>query len=200
MFEGSMLQPERSKYWWVELVVGIGWLIIGWLVLRANVTSLATVGLLLGVLFIVAGLNEIFVATMVGGGWKVLHYAMGVIFLLGGLWAFIRPINTFFALASVLGLILLFYGAFEIVRGVASRDENRFWWIGLVTGILLILLAFWVSSSDREFNLANRAFLILFWVGFMALIRGFTQIMLAFSLRHAGRELDAEDARATAIP
>jgi hypothetical protein len=24
--------------------------------------------------------------------------------------------------------------------------------------------------------------------------------MLAFSLRHAGRELDAEDARATAIP
>ena len=139
-------------------------------------------------------------AGAVGGGWKFLHYVMAVIFLLGGLWAFIRPINTFFALASVLGLILFFYGAFEIVRGVASREENRFWWVGLVTGILLILLAFWVSSSDREFNLANRAFLILFWVGFMALIHGFTQIMLAFSLRHAGRELAAEDARATAVP
>jgi hypothetical protein len=72
--------------------------------------------------------------------------------------------------------------------------------VGLVTGILLILLAFWVSSSDREFNLANRAFLILFWVGFMALIRGFTQIMLAFSVRHAGRALDAEAARTTAVP
>ena len=119
---------------------------------------------------------------------------MGVIFLLGGLWAFIRPVNTFFALASVLGLILLFYGAFEIVRGVGSREENRYWWVGLVTGILLILLAFWVSSSDREFNLANRTFLILFWVGFWALIHGFTQIMLAFSVGRVHRDLEAETA------
>jgi uncharacterized membrane protein HdeD (DUF308 family) len=200
MFEGRVLLREGSRYWWVLLLIGIGWLLVAWIVLRANVTSLATVGILLGVLFIVASINEVLVAGLVTGGWKFLHYAMAVIFLLGGLWAFIRPVNTFFALASVLGLILLFYGAFEIVRGVASREENRFWWVGLVTGILLLLLAFWVSSSDRVFNLANRTFLILFWVGFMALIRGFTQIMLAFSVRRAGRELDAEAAPTTAIP
>jgi uncharacterized membrane protein HdeD (DUF308 family) len=192
MFEGRVLLREGSRYWWVLLLTGIAWLVVAWIVLRANITSLATVGILLGCLFIAAGINEVVFAGAVTGGWKFLHYAMGVIFLLGGLWAFIRPVNTFFALASVLGLILLFYGAFEIVRGVASRAENRFWWVGLVSGILLILLAFWVSSSDRVFNLSNRAFLILFWVGFMALIRGFTQIMLAFSIRRAGRELEAE--------
>jgi uncharacterized membrane protein HdeD (DUF308 family) len=195
--EGRVLLREGSRYWWVLLLVGIAWLVVAWVVLRANVTSLATVGLLLGILFIAAGVNEVLFAGAVAGGWKFLHYAMAVIFLLGGLWAFIRPVNTFFALASVLGLILIFYGAFEIVRGVASREENRFWWVSLVTGILLILLAFWVSSSDRVFNLASRAYLILFWVGFMALIRGFTQIMLAFSVRRAGRDLDAE-ARAAA--
>ena len=194
MFEGRVLLREGSRYWWVLLLIGIAWLVVAWIVLRANVTSLATVGILLGILFIVASINEVLVAGLVAGGWKFLHYAMAVIFLLGGLWAFIRPVNTFFALASVLGLILLFYGAFEIVRGVASREENRYWWVGLVTGILLLLLAFWVSSSDREFNLASRAYLILFWVGFMALIRGFTQIMLAFSVRRAGRALDAEAA------
>ena len=107
MFEGNMLLTERSKYWWVELLAGIGWLVVGWLVLRANVTSLATVGLLLGVMFIVAGLNEIFVATLVSGGWKVLHWVIAVILLLGGLWALVRPVNTFFALVSVLGLVLL---------------------------------------------------------------------------------------------
>jgi hypothetical protein len=69
---------------------------------------------------------------MVGGGWKVLHYIIAVIFLLGGLWAFIRPINTFFALASVLGLVLVLQGAFEIVRAVSSRDESPYWWLGLV--------------------------------------------------------------------
>ena len=200
MFEGRELVREGSRYWWVLLLIGIAWLVVAWLVLRANVTSLVTVGILLGCLFLAAGINEVFFAGAVtGGGWKFLHYAMAVIFLLGSLWAFIRPVNTFFALASVLGLILLFYGAFEIVRGVASRDVNRYWWVDLVTGILLILLAFWVSSSDRAFNLQNRAWLILFWVGFMALIRGFTQIILAFSIRHTGRQLEAETAPRAAV-
>ena len=31
----------------------------------------------------------------------------------------IEPVETFFALASVLGLILIIYGRFEIVRAVA---------------------------------------------------------------------------------
>jgi uncharacterized membrane protein HdeD (DUF308 family) len=189
MFEGRMLLTERSKYWWVELLAGIGWLVIAWLVLRANVTSLATVGLLLGVLFLVAGLNEAFVGTLVGGGWRILHYVVAAIFLLGGLWALIRPVNTFFALVSVLGLVLLLQGAFEIVRGVSSRGENPYWWLGLVVGVLLILLALWVSGSDRVFNLQARAFLVLFWVGLMALIRGVTAIVLAFVIRRADRAL-----------
>lgn len=189
MFEGRMLLPERSKYWWVELLAGLGWLVIAWLVLRANVTSLATVGLLLGVLFIVAGLNEAFVATMVGGGWKVLHWIIAVVLLLGGLWALIRPVNTFFALVSVLGLVLLLEGAFEIVRAVSSREENPYWWLGLIVGILLILLALWVSGSDRVFNLHARAYLVLFWVGLMALIRAVTAIVLAFAIRRGNRTL-----------
>jgi uncharacterized membrane protein HdeD (DUF308 family) len=106
----------------------------------------------------------------------------------------IRPVNTFFALASVLGLILIFYGTFEIVQGVASRVVNPYWWVNLITGILLILLAFWVSGSDRVYALAQRTYLILFWVGFLALFRGFTQIMLAFAVHNAGREAAAGDA------
>jgi hypothetical protein len=191
VFEGNMLVRERSKYWWVILLVGIAWLVIAWVVLRADITSLATVGFLLGGLFIAAGINELGLGSMVGGGWKVLHYAIAAIFLLGGLWAFIRPINTFFALASVLGLVLVLQGAFEIVRGISSRDENPYWWLSLVSGVLLVLLAFWVSASDRVFELQARTYLILFWVGLMALIRGVTSIVLAFMIRHAGRSVAA---------
>ena len=191
MFEGRMLVRETTRYWWVVLLAGIAWLVVAWLVLRANVTSLTTVGVLLGVVFVAAGISDIGLASVLGGGWKVLYYIMAVIFLLAGLWAFIRPIDTFFALVSVLGLVLLFYGAFEIVRGIASRDENPYWWLGLVTGVLLILLAFWVSGSDRVYNLQARTFLILFWVGLMALIRGISAIVLAFSMRGAGRAVAA---------
>jgi uncharacterized membrane protein HdeD (DUF308 family) len=186
-----MLVGERSRYWWVALLIGIAWLVIAWIVLRADITSLATVGILLGAVFIAAGVSEVAGGSMVGGGWKVLHYIIAGILLLGGLWAFIRPINTFFALVSVLGLVLLLEGAFEIIRGVSSRGDNPMWWLGLVAGILLILLAFWVSGSDRVFNLQARTYLVLFWVGLMALIRGITTIVLAFMIRHAGRAVAA---------
>ncbi len=188
--EGRMIVREGARYWWVFLVSGILWLLIAWLVLRLNSTSITAVGVLLGVVFLLAGINEVGVATLSPGGWKVWHYILAVIFFLGALYGFIRPVNTFFALASVLGLILFFYGAFEIVQAFASRAVNPYWWLSLILGILLILLAFWVSGSDRVYALGQRTYLILFWVGFLALFRGFSQIFLAFAVRHAGHEAE----------
>lgn len=179
---------EGAKYWWLPLITGIGWLIVAWLVLRLNERSITTVGILIGIVLIAAGVNEAALGAFVPGGWRVLHIIMAVIFLLGGLWALIRPINTFFALASVLGLVLILYGAFEISRAVAYREMNPYWWSGLIVGILLILLAFWVSGSDRVYALQQRTYLILFWVGFLALFKGISQIMLAFGIRRLGHE------------
>jgi len=192
-----MLAQRATRYWWALLIAGVAWLVIGWVVLRADVTSLATVGVLLGIVLVASGVNEAAVAGMMTSGWRVLHYGLSVLFLLAGLWAFIRPIDTFFALASVLGLILVFYGASQIARGVAARGETPYWWADLVGGVLLLLLAAWASTSDPASIIARRTYLILFWVGFLALLRGFTQIMLAFSLRHLGT---AEAAPEPAMP
>ena len=192
--EERMIVREGARYWWLLLIAGILWLLIAWVVLRLNATSIATVGVLLGVVFLFAAVNEVGVASLSHGGWKVWHWILAAIFFLGGLYGFFRPVNTFFALASVLGLILIFYGAFEIVQAVATRAVNPYWWLGLILGILLILLAFWVSGSDRVYALAQRTALILFWVGLMALLRGFSQIFMAFAVRHAGTEVAAVDA------
>jgi uncharacterized membrane protein HdeD (DUF308 family) len=188
--EVRTLLRQGASYWWIPLITGVAWLVVAWLVLRLNQTSITAVGVLIGIVLIAAGVNEAALAAFLPGGWKVLHIVMAVIFLLGGLWGLIRPVNTFFALASVLGLVLVLYGSFEIARSIASRAINPFWWIGLLAGVLLILLAFWVSGSDRVYALRQRAYLILFFVGFMALFRGIAQIMLAFGIRHAGRQLD----------
>jgi len=189
--EERLIAREGARYWWLFLVSGILWLLIAWMVLRLNSTSIATVGVLLGWCSWSQGSTR-----SAWPPWRPAGGSSGItswpeIFLLGGLWGFIRPVNTFFALASVLGLILVFYGAFEIVRGVMSRAVNPYWWVNLILGILLVLLAFWVSCSDRVFALAQRTYLILFWVGFLALFRGFSQIFLAFTVRHAGHEAAA---------
>jgi uncharacterized membrane protein HdeD (DUF308 family) len=189
--EERMIIREGARYWWIYLLTGIAWLVVAWLVLRLNQTSVTTVGVLLGLVFLAAGVNEVWFATLVSGGWKIWHYVMAVIFFLGGLWGLFEPVETFFALASVLGLILIFYGAFEIARAIATRHVNPYWWLGLIAGILLLLLAFWVSGSDRVYALAQRSYLILFWVGFFALFKGITQIAMAFGIRHVGKEAEA---------
>jgi uncharacterized membrane protein HdeD (DUF308 family) len=51
--------------WWLFLVTGIAWLLISLIVLRFDVTSIAAVGALLGVIFLMAmsrGFTEIFLA------------------------------------------------------------------------------------------------------------------------------------------
>ena len=66
--------------------------------------------------------------------------------------------------------------------------------ISAISHVLLVLLAFWVSGSDRVYALAQRTYLILFWVGFLALFRGFSQIFMAFAVRHEGQEATAVNA------
>jgi uncharacterized membrane protein HdeD (DUF308 family) len=53
----------------------------------------------------------------------------------------------------------------------------------MVAGILEILLGFWASQQYRPVQGA----LLLIWVGFFALFRGISEIVIAFELRHAQR-------------
>ena len=172
-----------ARNWWLFLITGIAWLLIGVLVLRFNVTSVATVGVLLGAMFLGIALNEFLASTTVAGGWKFVHVALGVLFVLGALWGFVRPIETTFALASVLGFLLVLNGTVHVVGAVLSRQLNPLWWLGLTVGLLEILLAMWVSQQYYGPRIA----LILVWVGFMAIFRGIAEIVMAFELHHATR-------------
>jgi uncharacterized membrane protein HdeD (DUF308 family) len=164
--------------WWLPLVTGLAWLIISVLVLRFRLSSITTVGVLVGVIFLLAMFNEFLLAS-VRAGWRWAHVLLGVLFAVGAIWAFANPINAFWALASVLGLLLIFEGTLNIISSAAARDVNSTWWLGLVAGILEILLGFWASQQ----MFPARAALLLLWVGFFALFRGISEIVIAFELR-----------------
>jgi uncharacterized membrane protein HdeD (DUF308 family) len=110
-----------------------------------------------------------------------------VLFVIGGIWAFIHPLDAFWELAAILGFLLVLKGSFDIVAAVMTREVNDIWWLGLVIGILEILLAFWVSQQ----YFAPRAAIILIWVGFAALFRGVGEIVTAFELRSVKKDLAA---------
>jgi uncharacterized membrane protein HdeD (DUF308 family) len=171
--------------WWLFLVTGIAWLLISLIVLRFDITSIATVGVLLGVVFLLAAANEF--TAMALPAWRWLHGILGVLFVIGAVWAFIHPANAFYELAAILGFLLLLKGSLDISVAVMTKDVNDLWWLGLLVGILEILLAFWASQQ----YFAPRAALILLWVGFFAMFRGFTEIFLAFAVRRELKELAA---------
>ena len=181
----QVMTDEASKMWWVFLAGGIVWLMIGFVVLRLDVTSIATVGFLIGSSFVLAAVNEAMMASTSNGAWKFLHYAMAVLFVFGAGWSFANPGKSFYALASVLGFILFFMGTLEIMTSVASKGQNPLWGLGLAVGILEIMLAVWVSQHYYP----ARATLILVWVGFMAIFRGMGHIALVFGVRRAGKQM-----------
>ena len=146
--------------------------------LRFRISSIATVGVLVGVAFLLAMFNEFLIAS-VRSSWRWAHVLVGVLFAVGAVWAFADPINAFWALASVLGLLLIFRGALDVISSLAAREFSGTWWLGLVTGILEILLGFWASQQ----MFPARAALLLLWVGFFALFRGISEIVIAFELR-----------------
>jgi len=168
--------------WWLFLITGIAWLIISVMVLRFNPASINTVGILIGVLFLLAGFNEFMIAS-VAHHWPGAHILLGVFFIIGAIWAFARPFNAFWALASVLGLLLIFKGTLDIIGAVMTKDVNSAWWLGLVAGILELILGFWASQQAFP----ARGALLLLWVGFFALFRGISEIVVAFEVRHRQR-------------
>ncbi len=179
---------EITGLWWLFLVTGLIWLMISLIVLRFDATSVSTVGVLIGVLFLVAGLNEFMIATVVPS-WKWAHILLGIIFIIAGIVCFAHPKNAFWALASIVGFLFVLYGTLEIIESAMARDVNNMWGLGLAAGIILVLLGFWAS---QQFYPA-RAALILIWVGFFALFRGISEIVLAFHMRrlHKGAEAAA---------
>jgi uncharacterized membrane protein HdeD (DUF308 family) len=67
-----------------------------------------------------------------------------------------------------------------------TKDEFDLWWLQLVAGLAQILLAFWVAGDFKE-----KAILLVVYVGIVALMRGITELFLAFKLKGLQRRLRA---------
>ena len=169
---------EATDNWWLFALAGTGWFIVSLVILRLNLASVATVGILLGAVFLISALEEIFVAS-IGGAWAFFRAIAAVLFFAGALWCFFTPLGAFWSLAVILGFLLIFKGTLDLVTSIAAQDVNPAWWLGLIAGILEIGLGFWASTQ----YLPERALLLLLWAGFYTLFRGFSDIALAFSVK-----------------
>jgi uncharacterized membrane protein HdeD (DUF308 family) len=71
--------------WWLFLLTGIGWMIVGLVVLRFDYTSVSAIAILFGIVAIAAGVLEFGVSVVAAGWWKLLHGVLAGIFIATGI-------------------------------------------------------------------------------------------------------------------
>jgi uncharacterized membrane protein HdeD (DUF308 family) len=170
---GRVLPP-----WWLFLITSIGWMLVGVILLRFDYVSVNAIAILFGIVAIAAGVLEIGVTMLARGWWKLLYGVLAVAFVAAGIVSFIHPGDTFVALAAVISFVLIFAGTFDIITAISARREIEVWWLQLIAGIVYLALGFWAAGYY-----GRSAVLLVAWVAAFAIIRGVTNIVLAFRVR-----------------
>jgi uncharacterized membrane protein HdeD (DUF308 family) len=175
------LLEQIARYWWVELLAGAFWVVIAVVVLKFNHASVVTVGVLTGIMFLLFALEEFALAALdLGARW--LWGIFGVLMTAAGIVALIHPVNTFLHFADILGFVFLLIGFIWMIHAFYERPLNDLWWLTLISGILMVVVAFWVSSQ----YLLARAYTLLVFAGVWAAMAGITHIVRAFQIRRLG--------------
>jgi uncharacterized membrane protein HdeD (DUF308 family) len=177
-FSKAVLAPI-ARFWWLELLAGVFWLVAAAVVLKFNHASVVTVGVLTGILFLVFAGEELMLAVIDRSAGRWLWAFFAVLLVAAGVVSLIHPRETFAGFADVLGFVFLLIGVIWTVQAFAEESFNRLWWLNLVSGILLVVLAFWTSG---EFFLERAATLLVF-AGIWAAVKGVNDIVRAFEIR-----------------
>lgn len=171
-----------SSMWWLWLVFGLIWVAASVVILQFDQASITTVGVIIGIMFVGAAVQNAFIATVAERA-RWLFAIFAVLFLAAAVISFISPENTFAAIADILGFLFLLVGTFWIIQAFAFRETNDLWWIGLVAGILMVVLAFWTGGQF----FIEKAYVLLAFAGIWALLHGVTDIVRAFQIRKIGQ-------------
>ena len=170
--------PDIGRLWWLWLVTGTVWLIVALVVLQFDSASITTIGIVVGCMFLFAAAQQLIMAAM-APRLRWLFAIFGALFLVAGVICFVNPEKTFAGLADLLGFLFLTVGLWWIVAAFIEREGNPLWWLGLISGILMCVLAFWTSGQF----FIHKAYTLLVFAGIWALVHGIGDIVRAFRIR-----------------
>src|SRR6266481_6169231 len=115
---------STTKNWWLLLVAGVAWIVIAVVILRLDYGTVAAIATLFGFFSFLAAANEVVV----------------------GVFAFIRPDDTFVGLAAVMSFYFVFRGSFDIAMAFAASRAPG-WWVLLLVGLAELAIGFWAAGS-----------------------------------------------------
>jgi uncharacterized membrane protein HdeD (DUF308 family) len=171
-----------ARLWWLWLVFGVLWIIVALVILQFDQASITTVGVLIGAMFLASGFQQIALGALVQGAMRWILFIFGVLFLIAGVLSLISPEETFAGIADILGFLFLLVGLFWIIQAFGDREANELWWLGLISGIAMIVLAFWTGGQF----FIEKQYTLLVFAGIWALFQGVGDMIKAFQIRKLG--------------
>ena len=172
-----------GSLWWLWIVFGIFWIVVALVILQFDDASITTVGILIGAMFLASGFQSLMVAGLLKGGARWISAIFGVLLLIAGVISLISPEETFAGIADILGFLFLIVGAFWIIQAFQDRSVNDLWWFGLISGIAMVILAFWTAGQF----FIEKQYVLLVFAGIWALFHGVGDLIRAFAVRKLGQ-------------
>lgn len=171
----EVLNDYRIRHWWVFLIRGLLFLLVGIYMIASPAESFAALGLIFGFIILITGIVELIRVfsdkTHAGRSW---HLLLGIIDVILG----IILVGNVGASETILRFIA---GVWFLFRGLSmlsfSNAGGRSWLITL-GGILIVLLGLMVL-----FNPIFGALTIVLWTAWAFIITGIFNIILGFRLR-----------------
>jgi uncharacterized membrane protein HdeD (DUF308 family) len=180
---------EMTGYWWLWLIGGIAWIVVSLVILQFDSASITTVGVLVGLMLALASIQSFEHPELrphhCGRGRGLDLGFFGVLLLVAAVICFISPEGTFAALADTLGFVLFFGGVRWMIEAFLEREFNSLWWLWLISGILMMILAFWTAGQF----FIEKAYVLLVFAGIWALMEVINDIVRAFAIRGLHEEV-----------
>ena len=134
-------------------------------------------------MFLLVAAEGFLLAVLDKGAGRWVWVLFGVLLAASGIVALLHPQATFAGFADILGFVFLMIGTLWTVRARRSPSgSSTTCGLGLISGILMVGLAFWVSG---QFFLTRRGHVARFR-RHLGDGQGITDIVRAFQLRQLG--------------
>ena len=176
---------EATGLWWLWLITGAAWIIVSIVVLQFDQASVKTVGVIIGLMFLFSAVQQFILFSVAEGAARWIALFFGTLLAIAGIISLVNPKDTFAGFADILGFLFLIVGTMWIVEAFISRDSDDLWWLSLIAGILVVILAFWTGGQF----FISKAYLLLVFAGIWALMHGVIDIVHAFQIRRLHKAL-----------
>ena len=180
--ERAVAQAYAST-WWLFMIVGILWLLLGFFILSLRPGSITAVAILISIAFWLGAFAQFAVALVLQGGWRVFAIICGILAIGAGIATIVWPGPTLVVLSVFVAWYLLIRGIFDSVIALTHTQVHG-WWLGLVSGVIGIGLGAWaIGNPDRS------VLLLVTIIGIWSIVKGVVDLVSAFRFRDLEKAL-----------